>query len=61
NRRAMLNRLLRCRKAGIPVTNYGLTIAYSLGIFERALEPFPDALAAYEKHKLYLKAKNTEA
>ncbi|HPX85239.1 MAG TPA: [FeFe] hydrogenase H-cluster maturation GTPase HydF [Candidatus Hydrogenedentes bacterium] len=61
NRRAMLNRLLRCRKAGVPVTNYGLTIAYSLGIFERALEPFPDALAAYEKHKLYLKAKNTEA
>lgn len=61
NRRAMLNRLLCCRKAGVPVTNYGLTIAYSLGIFERALEPFPAALAAYEKHKLYLKAKETEA
>jgi len=26
------------------VTNYGLAIAYSLGIFERALEPFPAAL-----------------
>jgi [FeFe] hydrogenase H-cluster maturation GTPase HydF len=44
NRRAMLNRLLRCRQAGVPVTNYGLAIAYSLGIFERALEPFPAAL-----------------
>jgi hypothetical protein len=40
----MLSRLLRCREAGVPVTNYGLTIAYSLGIFERALEPFPAAL-----------------
>jgi hypothetical protein len=44
NRRAMLNRLLRCKRAGVPVTNYGLAIAYSLGIFERALEPFPAAL-----------------
>ncbi len=44
NRRAMLNRLMRCRQAGVPVTNYGLAIAYSLGIFERALEPFPAAL-----------------
>lgn len=44
NRRAVLNRLLRCRQAGVPVTNYGLTIAYSLGIFARALEPFPAAL-----------------
>ena len=40
----MLSRILRCRQAGVPITNYGLTIAYSLGIFERALEPFPAAL-----------------
>lgn len=44
NRRAMLNRIMHCRAAGVPITNYGLTIAYSLGIFERALEPFPAAL-----------------
>lgn len=44
NRREMLTRLLRCRQAGVPMTNYGLAIAYSLGIFERALEPFPAAL-----------------
>jgi hypothetical protein len=30
----------------VPITNYGLTIAYSLGIFERALGPFPAALEA---------------
>jgi hypothetical protein len=28
-----------------------LSIAYSLGIFERALEPFPAALAAYKGMK----------
>ena len=49
NRREVLNRLLRCREAGVPMTNYGLTIAYSLGIFERALEPFPAALEAYRR------------
>jgi [FeFe] hydrogenase H-cluster maturation GTPase HydF len=47
NRREMVSRLLRTKTAGVPITNYGLTIAYSLGIFERALVPFPAALEAY--------------
>ena len=47
NRREMLSRILRCRKLGVPITNYGVTIAYSLGILERALEAFPAALEAY--------------
>jgi [FeFe] hydrogenase H-cluster maturation GTPase HydF len=47
NRRALLSRILACRAAGVPMTNYGLAIAWSLGIFERALSPFPAALAAY--------------
>jgi [FeFe] hydrogenase H-cluster maturation GTPase HydF len=51
NRQEMLNRLWQCQKAGVPATNYGLTIAYSLGIFERALEPFPAALDIY-RHSL---------
>ncbi|MGI6459984.1 MAG: [FeFe] hydrogenase H-cluster maturation GTPase HydF [Candidatus Hydrogenedentales bacterium] len=51
NRRAVLNRILKCREAGVPITNYGLTISYSLGIFERALEPFPEALEAYRNAK----------
>jgi [FeFe] hydrogenase H-cluster maturation GTPase HydF len=50
NRRMMLNRILQCRRAGVPITNYGLVIAYSQGIFERALQPFPAALEAYHKH-----------
>jgi [FeFe] hydrogenase H-cluster maturation GTPase HydF len=41
NRREMLSRIAMARAVGIPITNYGLCIAYSLGIFERALEPFP--------------------
>jgi [FeFe] hydrogenase H-cluster maturation GTPase HydF len=51
NRRAVLNRVAQCRDQGVPITNYGLTIAYSLGIFERALEPFPAALEAYRQTK----------
>ncbi|MBM3473695.1 MAG: [FeFe] hydrogenase H-cluster maturation GTPase HydF [Armatimonadetes bacterium] len=49
NRREMLSRMVRCRQAGVPITNYGVAIAYSLGIFERALEPFPSALEAYHE------------
>jgi hypothetical protein len=51
NRREVLSRIWRCRSAGIPVTNYGLAIAYSLGIFERAMAPFPDALELYHRLK----------
>jgi [FeFe] hydrogenase H-cluster maturation GTPase HydF len=47
NRKEMLNRILRAKAAGVPLTNYGLTIAFSLGIFERALQPFPAAYEAY--------------
>ncbi len=47
NRRQVLNRIVHCRAAGVPITNYGLVIAFSLGIFERALGPFPAALEVY--------------
>ena len=51
NRKEMASRLHRCREAGVPMTNYGLTIAYSLGIFERALAPFPDALEVFRTER----------
>jgi hypothetical protein len=51
NRREMLSRMMKARIAGVPLTNYGLTIAYSLGIFERALQPFPAALQVYRTSK----------
>ena len=47
NRREMLTRLLRCRDAGVPISNYGVIIAHVLGIAERALAPFPVALEAW--------------
>jgi [FeFe] hydrogenase H-cluster maturation GTPase HydF len=49
NRQEMLSRIAECQRQGVPITNYGLVIAYSRGILERALEPFPDALAAYKE------------
>jgi [FeFe] hydrogenase H-cluster maturation GTPase HydF len=51
NRREMLSRLMKARMAGVPLTNYGLTIAYSLGIFERALQLFPSSLEVYRAKK----------
>lgn len=48
NRREMLSRLLRCREAGVPISNYGVIIAHVLGIVERALGPFPAALEAWQ-------------
>ena len=51
NRREVLTRMLRCRQAGVPISNYGMTIAYTLGIFERALQPFADALELYRQLK----------
>ena len=38
--RQLRNRLMPAIHSGIPVSNYGMTIAYVLGIFERATQPF---------------------
>lgn len=51
NRREVLSRIMHAKRAGVPITNYGLTIAYSLGIFERALSPFPGILEMYRELK----------
>ena len=49
NPRHLLTRLMQCSEAGVPITNYGLAISFSLGIFERALSPFPSALEIYQE------------
>ncbi len=41
NRQEMLSRILKARAAGVPITNYGLVIAKSLGVIHRMLSPFP--------------------
>jgi predicted GTPase len=49
NRREVLTRIERCRQANVPITNYGVTIAYTLGILDRALEPFAEAYEFYRR------------
>jgi [FeFe] hydrogenase H-cluster maturation GTPase HydF len=39
-RKQLHNRLLPAIRAGIPVTNYGMAIAYVQGIYQRAIAPF---------------------
>jgi len=39
-RKQLLNRIRSFIEKGIPVTNYGMTLAYVNGIFERAIKPF---------------------
>ncbi|MBK6735827.1 MAG: hypothetical protein IPG61_17455 [bacterium] len=46
NRREMLSRILLAREAGVPITNFGMAIAWSLGVFERALGAFGEIPAS---------------
>ena len=39
-RKQLYNRLQSAIKAGVPVTNYGMAIAYVQGIYDRAIAPF---------------------
>ncbi len=39
-RKQLFNRLKPAIDAGIPVTNYGMTIAYIQGVYHRAIKPF---------------------
>jgi [FeFe] hydrogenase H-cluster maturation GTPase HydF len=52
NRQEMVSRIRFCEAQGVPITNYGLVIAFVQGILDRALEPFPDALAAYQEARV---------
>lgn len=40
--REMQNRLFRAEREKLPMTNYGILIAYMKGILKRSLEPFPE-------------------
>ena len=52
NRREMLSRMMAASAAGVPIVNYGVLIAYVLGILRRALEPFPEVLALLDESSL---------
>ena len=47
-RKQLVNRLKPAIDAGIPVTNYGMAIAYIQGIYERAIAPFTNGLGKKE-------------
>jgi [FeFe] hydrogenase H-cluster maturation GTPase HydF len=61
NRRAMTARIARAQTAGVAITNYGLAIAFSLGMLERALEPFPAALEAFRNRRVKRKSATRDA
>ncbi|MDF2611085.1 MAG: putative GTP-binding protein [Lachnospiraceae bacterium] len=52
NRREMQYRVEKAREQGVYITNYGMLIAYVMGILPRALKPFPAASLALEKNDL---------
>ena len=52
-RKQLLNRLKPAKEAGIPITNYGMTIAYVQGIYNRAIAPFVNS-GAEEESSTYL-------
>lgn len=49
NWREMQYRVGRAREQGVPITNYGMLIAYVMGILPRALKPFPAAMLVLEE------------
>ena len=53
NRKELMCRIDKAKQADVPITNYGVAIAYLNGIFDRALRPFNlniDNSAANLKH-----------
>ena len=48
NEKEMQHRINCAQQQGVPITNYGITIAYINGILRRTLSPFPDILKELE-------------
>ena len=42
NRKQLMSRIIEAQSAGVPITNYGIAIAYINGILERVTEMFPE-------------------
>jgi [FeFe] hydrogenase H-cluster maturation GTPase HydF len=50
NRKNMVSRLFRARRSFVPITNYGMTIAFVQGVLPRVMEPFPQPVEAVRCH-----------
>lgn len=53
-RRTMLARMNEAKLMDVPIVNYGVLISYFHGAIPRALQPFDDAIAEWEKIKTCL-------
>lgn len=51
NRKEMLSRIMQAKRAGVPIVNYGVIMAYMHGVLHRALSPFPYIQAIVDKTK----------
>jgi [FeFe] hydrogenase H-cluster maturation GTPase HydF len=51
-RRAMLTRMNEAKLLDIPIVNYGVLISYMHGAIPRALQPFEEAVAEWERIKI---------
>ncbi len=40
NKRSMINRIKRCKEKNVPITNYGVILAYFAGILDRSVKIF---------------------
>lgn len=40
NRKEVLSRIMKCKQANLPISNYGIIISYCIGILDRAIKPF---------------------
>ena len=49
NEREVRRRMKQARAQGVPITNYGITIAYMQGILRRCIAMFPHLLAELEE------------
>jgi [FeFe] hydrogenase H-cluster maturation GTPase HydF len=49
NRREILHRIEKASNQGVPITNYGILMAYLSGILERVIEPFKNGIVKLER------------
>ena len=52
NEQEMQYRLKEAAAQGVPMTNYGILIAYMKGILERSLQPFPEMAALLKEEEV---------
>ena len=48
NRREMMYRVEKAKKAGVAITNYGILISYFSGILKRTLDPFREGVVTFD-------------